>query len=343
MNVIYQSAVTGKCILPPSDLDYRFPKIGLMSYSCCTIQYEPLCEQPTHMKKQNLIIVLLLLIGQQLLHSQGDKHSLKILKDDPNSISDRIFAINGSHAQFSKRESIKAGIGLEMVWGLGSKLQVQSTTMFYYLALRNVQGPDYSFEGGLAYTLSSRSRTGDVKIILSHMESTTETSTQRITTSETKYLVSTGTFLSKTKVRTGLYLKQCGMEVGESMDAPVLKYTGIGVYGGLEFTKQACLFSEVDGNKGVTSGYTRIYIDGMFLPVSKFESAVNADDEPSHIGFRFGFTTYFNPNKRKNPEYGKLTNYQMYPSLFFKSEAGIRGGEGWFFNLGLGFMVHRNK
>jgi hypothetical protein len=275
--------------------------------------------------------------------AQSDTHSLKILKDDPNAVSNHIVAINGSHGHFSKNEGLKAGIGTEVLWGLNSRMQIQNTMMLYYLNIKNAPGIDFNMEGGVAYTVSSRSRTAPVKIILSHTESKSETSTTVTTTSEIKYLVSSATFLSTTRVRTGLMCKQSGMVVGDEALAPVTNYFGVGVYGGLEFTKQACLFSEVDGKNGVTSGYTRFYIDGMFMPVSKYQGAVT--ENPGKLGARFGFATYFNPNKRKNPEFGteKLKNYQVYPSLFFKSEAGIRGGEGWFFNLGLGFMIHRNK
>ncbi len=294
-------------------------------------------------KKQNFILLFVGLLLSGMLMAQGDLHSLKILKDDPNAVSDRIVAINGSHGHFSKNEGLKAGIGTEVLWSLNSRIQVQNTMMLYYLNVKNAPGIDFNVEGGISYGLSSSTGMSEAKIILSYKETKTETSTTVTKTSEVKYLVSSATYLRTTRVRTGLMCKQSGMVISDEALAPVTNYFGFGLYGGLEFTKQACLFSEVDGKNGVTSGYTRYYIDGMFMPVSKFQGATI--ENPGKLGVRIGFATYFNPNKRKNPEFGteKLRNYQVYPSLFFKSEAGIRGGEGWFFNLGLGFMIYRNK
>lgn len=293
--------------------------------------------------KKILFALTLSALTAEVGFAQGDTHTLKILKDDPNAVSNHIVAINGSHGHFSKYEGLKAGLGTEVLWGLNDRMQIQHTFMLYYLSIKNAPGIDFNTEGGIAYTLSSRSKTDEVKIILSYKETKTETRTTVTKTSEVKYLVSSATYLRTTKVRTGMMCKQSGMEVGDEIVNPTTNYFGFGLYGGLEFTKQACLFSEVDGEAGVTSGYTRFYIDGMFMPVSKYQTAVG--ENPGKLGARFGFATYFNPNKRRNPEYstGKLNNYQVYPSLFFKSEAGIRGGEGWFFNLGIGFMVHRNK
>lgn len=295
------------------------------------------------MNKILFSIALLALTGTTVI-AQADTHTLKILKDDPNAVANHIVGIHGSHGHFSKYEGLKAGLGTEVMWGLTSRLQVQHTFILYYLSIKNAQGIDFNTENGIAYTLSSRTKSDEVKIILSYKESKSQAGNIVTKTSEVKYLVSTATYMRTTKVRTGIMCKQSGMEVGDAVVNPTTNYFGFGVYGGLEFTKQACLFSEVDGEAGVTSGYTRYYIDGMFMPVSKYADSF-ITEKPGKLGVRIGFATFFNPNKRKNPDYGtgKLNNYQVYPSLFFKSEAGIRGGEGWFFNLGLGFMVHRNK
>lgn len=290
---------------------------------------------------KNYFAAIVFISATTVATAQGDTHQLKILKDDPHAVSDHLIGINGCHAQFSKNEQLKAGLGTEVLWGTGSNMQVQSSFTLYYLTLRNVDGPDFAFEAGAAYTLGEKSKTGGVKIILSHKEEHYDTPTEHVRTSETKYINSEATYLRKTKVRTGYYMKKAGMDyTDEALSAPAA-YTGIGVYGGIEWSKQACLFSEVDGKKGITSGYTRFYIDGIFLPVSRFDIATAV--KPGKGGFRIGYEAFYNPNKKNNPEYGKLAHYQVYPSLFWKIEAGMRGGEGWFFNMGLGFLVYKNK
>ena len=289
---------------------------------------------------RQIILIALAVFTFTFARAQNDTYRLKTLRDDPNAVSDHLIGINGCHAHFSKREHLKAGIGVDVLWPAGNNLQVQASAMFYYLAIRNTDGPDYSFDGGLALTLGQRSRVGECKVILSHVEEVTRTVNTTTKTTTTKYLVSQATYLSKTKLRTGLYMKQAGMDVADENGGRAT-YFGLGAYGGIEWSKQACLFSEVNEVKGVTSGYSRFYIDGIFLPVSKLEAATA--DKPGKFGFRVGYEAFFNPNKKKNAEYGKLVHYQMYPSLYWKIEAGIRGHEGWFFQMGLGFLVHRNK
>lgn len=268
-------------------------------------------------------------------------YQFKILKDDPNSVSENMVTLNLAHAHFSKREALKAGMGAEVIWGLGNKIQVQTHFMYYYLSINSAGGPNLDFEPGGAFTLSEKTRTKDLKVILNYSESSTTVGNVRTTTKEVNYIPTTGNVLSKTKVRGGLYVKRSGVDVSTTPARALTVNTALGVYGGMEFTKQACLFSEIDGAKGVTSGYTRIYLDGMILPVSKYQSA--AATKPGIFGARFGFATYFNPNKKKNAEYGKLNHYQVYPTIYFKSEVGFRGGEGYFFNLGAGLTVFKNR
>lgn len=290
--------------------------------------------------KTKLILIAGLFFGLNL--NAQKTHQFKILKDDPNAVSENMVSLNLCHAHFSKRELLKAGMGAEVLWGIGNKIQAQAHFMYYYLSINSAGGPNIDFEPGGAYTLGQKNRTKDVKVILNYKESSSTVGNVTTTTKEVNYIPTTGNVLSKTKVRGGIYIKRSGVDISTTPTRSLSVNSAMGVYGGMEFTKQACLISEVDGVKGITSGYTRIYLDGMILPVSKYQTAP-ITMKPGIFGARFGFATYFNPNKKKSTEYGKLVHYQVYPTIFFKSEVGFRGGEGWFFNLGAGLTVFKNR
>ena len=100
-------------------------------------------------------------------------------------------------------------------------------------------------------------------------------------------------------------------------------------------------FTEIDGKKGVTSGLTRVYVDGMLLPVGSYADGQDDGPDPALWGVRAGLGWYLNPSQRNHPEYGRLEFFNMFPTMYVKMEAGLRGDEGWFFNMGAGLMVLR--
>jgi hypothetical protein len=268
------------------------------------------------------------------------RHDFKVLKDDPESIAGNIISLNAAHAHFSKREGLKAGIGTEVLWNLTNKIQLQGNLMLYYLSIHNAGGMNYDLEPGVAYKIGQGSKTKVTKVVLSYSERSSTVGEVKTTTKEMEFIPYSSTYQTQLKTRGGLFIKRSGMNISDDkIYNNIQRYTGMGVYGGLEFTSQTCLFSEVDGKKGVTSSFTRYYIDGFLLPVSNFSPSTT--EKPGMLGARFGFATYLNPVKKKHPEFGKLVHYQVWPTLFFKTEVGVRSGEGLFFNLGAGLMLFR--
>lgn len=270
--------------------------------------------------------------------TSGNNVQFQVVKDDPNLIADKIVGLNGAVGHFSGAEGLKAGVGAHVLWGLMPKLQIQGDFLWYYLGIKDAGGFNYDLEGGAAFTLMGSTKTEEVKVILKFSEEKTATTK---TTSAT-FVPSQATALTQYKVRGGVFSKRSGAVVDDKPDTDPTVFMSHGVYAGGEWVKQICLFTDINGKKGVTSGLTRIWADVMVLPATSFEEQGSADD-PGIFGWRAGFAGYLNPNKRNHPEYGKLDMRNMWPTLFSKIEAGQRGGEGWFFQMGVGLLLFRNQ
>lgn len=283
-----------------------------------------------------LALALATVAGAQT--TTGETHQFQILKDDPKAIADKFVSLNGATGHFSGAEGIKAGAGVNVVWGLMDRIQLQGDFIWYYLSVYSAGGFNYDLEGGAAYTLMEKTKTDEIKVILKFSESTSG----NVRTQSATFIPSQGTHLTGYKARAGVYSKRSGLKVDDKPDTDPTSFTAHGVYAGLEMSKQAALFTEVDGKKGVTSGFTRFYADVMILPAIGYDEQGSADD-PAMFGFRGGMAAYLNPNARNHSEYGRLEFFQVWPTLFAKIEAGLRGGEGYFFHMGVGLTLWRNK
>jgi hypothetical protein len=183
-------------------------------------------------------------------------------------------------------------------------------------------------------------------VVLKYSERSYDTPTQHVKESSASWLEAKATFLSKTKLRGGAYVYKTAYENEKKFSYGKLPYTMAGVYAGIEFSKQAALISEVDGQRGITSGLTRIYVDALILPLRAFggdsTGAIRQDIGGGIFGGRFGFHTYFNPNKSKHAS-PKMHAYQVWPTLFWKIEAGYRPAEKLFFTMGMGVLLWKNR
>lgn len=158
----------------------------------------------------------------------------------------------------------------------------------------------------------------------------------------TTFIPSPATTLTQYKVRAGVFSKRSGAVPDPGPTTEETVFMAHGVYAGGEWSKQIAHFSNGNGKAGVTSGLTRVYVDAMLLPATSFEEQGTADD-PGIFGWRAGLGIYLNPKRRNHPEYGKLDMRNVWPTLFSKIEAGQRGSEGWFFQMGLGLLLFRNQ
>jgi hypothetical protein len=298
------------------------------------------------MKKLSMLLVCLLCAAYALAQvSDGETHEFRKIQDDPYYVSDKLIALElCGPLTFSSHGSLTLGVGANGLWGLNNKMEVQGNFNFNFVQFNG--GPGILLEGGPALTLSEKSKEDEVKVVLKYSERSYDTPTHHVKESSATWLESTATYLSKFKVRGGPYLYKTTYENEKKFNYGPLPYTMLGVYGGLEFSKQGALISEVDGVRGITSGLTRVYVDGFVLPVRSFgaDSTHTIRDSIGGgiFGGRLGFQAYFNPNKSKRAE-PRMVAYQVWPTLFFKSEVGYRPAEGVFFSLGAGLIIWKNR
>ena len=266
------------------------------------------------------------------------------LLDDPNYVSDKIVSMTAV-ANFGKNTDISVGLGIDAIWGITDRLSTFGSVAYSPINFSDFSSHDWDLGG--SFTFGKQTKTKEVKIVLkwsdtgstssrynSNTGGTTETTTR--STSAT-YLVSEAEYLRKYKVRGGLYGHKSAFEVDSWSSSQPLFMTG--VFGGFEFSTQAAVISSVDGTKGVTSGLTRVYADVLLAPIHR----INKVGQGFGIGAKGGFCIYMLPSKTKRAKIEELVPYQVYNSMFFRAEIGVRPSQGWMFMMGTGIMIYRNK
>jgi hypothetical protein len=276
--------------------------------------------------------------AQTTTTTTSETYQFRILKDDPTAIADKVISLNGATGHFSSAEGLKAGAGVNVLWGLTDKIALQGDLILYYLSINNAGGLNYDLDAAATYPLKSSTQQKEARVVLKFSEST---SGNTRTTSAT-FIPTQGTYLTRYQARGGVFSKRSGVKVDDKPTTEETSFMAHGVFAGLERVEQMCLFTEVDGKNGVTSGLSRIYADLFVLPATSFDEQGTADD-PGILGGRLGLAMYLNPNKRNHPEYGRLEFRNAWPTLYAKTEVGLRGGEGWFFQMQAGLSLWRNK
>lgn len=303
------------------------------------------------MKTKLMMLLVLACVFASTTWSQtvtNETYEYREIKDDPYHVADKIISMEFcGPVTFSTRAELSMGVGLNVQWALNNKLEALGT--FDFLPIQINGGIGYGLEFGPALTFGERSKEKEARVVLKWSDRSYETATTRVRETSATWLDVTATYLTKFKLRGGAYVYKTTYEnEKEFNNYGKLPYTMVGAYGGIELSKQAALISEVDGQKGITSGLTRLYVDAFILPLRSFGKTdvggtIRSTIGGGFLGGRFGFQTIFNPNKSKKSAEGRLADYQVYSKIFFKSEVGYRPAEGLFFSLGAGFVIWKNR
>jgi hypothetical protein len=301
------------------------------------------------MKRIWIVVFAFALVGSAMSQTSTDNtYTYREILDDPYHVADKMISVEFcGPVTFSKNASISMGVAVNGLWAINNKLQIQSN--FDFMPIRFKGGIGIGLEGGGAFTLSEKTKEKEARVVLKWSDRSYDTPTHHVRETSATWLNATATYLSQFKARGGAYLyKTTYRNEKEHMALGPLPYTMAGVYAGIELNKQAALVSEVDGQPGITSGLTRIYVDALLLPLRSFGATdvggtIRSTIGGGILGGRFGFQATFNPNKSKKSKLGRLNDYQVYPKFFFKTEVGYRPAEGTFFTLGGGFVVWKNR
>jgi hypothetical protein len=264
----------------------------------------------------------------------GETYQFKKLVDDPTFVSDKIVSL-AAVGNFSKNAALSVGFSADVIWGLIPKVDLFGGINYAPINFTDFASHDIDLGG--SFTFATSTKTKETKIVLKWSDSQS-TSAQGVTTRSTSatYLTTDALYLRKYKLRGGYYSHRSAMEISVFEDAP---FYMTGIFAGFEFSTQAAVYSQVDDEKGVTSGLTRIYADAFLAPMQR----INKVDQGVGVGAKVGFYIYMLPNKAHNAKPERLAPYQAYNSMFFKSELGFRPTEGLFFMMGTGLMIFRNK
>lgn len=268
--------------------------------------------------------------------SAQENHLFKIITDDPNYVSDKLVSLY-LPTSFGKQSSMSVGIGADAIWNIQNKIEAQGSFEASLFSLAG--GVTISSELGGAYSLFSKTKIKDAKVVISWSDSRGQTANYTYENKSVKWIDSKATYLTKTKLRGGLIMHKATY----SNKVNAIEYNGpfsiYGVYGGFEISQQAALITEIDGKRGVTSGLTRYYADAFILPITRKDAASNGFG----LGGRVGMWTIFNPNKGKRAKPQELRHYQAYQTMFFKIECGYRPIEKLYFSFGFGINFFKNR
>lgn len=284
------------------------------------------------MKNLLLLFVFVFGLGQVSL---AQNYQFKKIQDDPDFVADKIIGVSCvGPLTYAKNTSMTLGAGLDGIWSFNPLLQAHGTLNLSPIVLDG-KGWGSFVELGGAMKLFSYKKQKDVKVVLSYSESTQRGLYTETRTTTVKYIESEATFKQTFKLRAGTHLYRTFY----TDTTFAMRYKARGIYGGLEFETKAALVSSVDGDAGITSGLTRVYVDALMLPSVRIDTTGVGPG----IGWRAGFISYLNPNRSKKSSFGKLYDYQMWPKLYFKVEGGVRPKEGWFATIGAGFILYKNR
>lgn len=279
--------------------------------------------------------IIMMFLLPTVLYTQ-ETVNFKVINDDPNYVSDKLvnayFSFN-----YGKNSSISIGFGADGMWRIKEGIDIIGDLSYSPALLVPFSG--LHTELGGAYHLSKKSKIKDTKVVTKWSDSRSQVGNTIYEKKSVSWVDSKATYLSLTKVRGGLYIHKSGYSTKVNGLDVEGNFGMTGIFLGFEKSSQAALISQIDNVKGVTSGLTRIYLDGLVIPLTKVDGTGNGFG----VGGRIGFWTIFNPNKAKKASPEKLVHYQAYQTMFFKAELGYRPFDKYYFSMSCGINVFKNR
>lgn len=213
--------------------------------------------KPETMKK-----ILLMLMMPTVFYAQ-ETVNFKVISDDPNYVSDKLvnayFSFN-----YGKNSSISIGLGADGMWRVKDNIDVIGDISYSPGLLIPFSG--FHTELGGAYHLAQKTKTKDTKVVTKWSDSRSQVGNTIYENKSVSWVDSKATYLSITKVRGGLYTHKSAYSIKNNGLDVEGNFGMTGLFLGFEKSSQAALISQIDNVKGVTSGLTRIYVDGLVMP-----------------------------------------------------------------------------
>lgn len=266
------------------------------------------------------------------------------IEDNPDLVADRIVTLSMT-GQYGKNTETTVGIEANALIKLQDKVSVFGNFTYGFVNFSNFAS--YDLEAGALLKFRTKEKVKKVKVVMSwsdNMSTTNKYNSNDGKTYETttrnrseSFIEDKAIYRKELNLRAGAFSQRSAQEsVTFGANFPLYQ---LGVFGGIEHSSKAAVISTINGEKGITSGLTRLYADALITPVDKSNKVSNGFG----IGGRAGFCIYMLPSKSIKAKPESMDARQAYSLFFFKSEIGVRPTQGWFFMLGTGIMLYKNR
>ena len=275
------------------------------------------------------LLIFILLIT---LSMKSQSVNYKIIKDDPDAISEKYITIDvlGSDSGFDFKDG-GIFIGANGFWKLTEKIKAEAVLR---LNVYNMAGSGLGMhtEAGVFYSLKTKYTKTEVPVLFSSTTASGKDLGKKgidygKTYDVTKTFNVKGTFKSEYGTRGGLYQKTSPFTIEDNSNGDKeTNYNLFGAYLGLQKIKQA--FVETDVNRDAYYGQarTRMYIDLLLLPVKSIgEPSFDASKEAG-LGYRAGFQwqkTPMGPHKWIRPVYTVEIGNRPFSGWYLMGSLGI--------------------
>lgn len=271
------------------------------------------------------------------------QESYRQILSDPTEVQTGYLALHyfGVDAGFDNTSGASIfSIGGETLYPITEKIKAEGLFLYSLFSLEKKSFP-FLFNGGIEYTLSSKTKNTTVPVLLAFSYERDYSKGEDVNTYTTVKLP--GDITSELNVRGGLYLRNSAFEYEENFTFYDL--TNIfhkGVYAGVGYTRK--LFMHVQDSDDYTFAYARNFrpfVDIMILPTSVDVSAGGATQTIEEtLGWRAGMTWQLKPITQKQNFDRKIG---FFGNLLYRLEFGQRPLEGFYITTSLGWTIKKFK
>lgn len=295
------------------------------------------------MRKYTLLLGTILLISNA--YSQETIQYAK-LEDNPELVADRIITAS-MYGQYGQNTETTVGVNATALFKIQNRLSLIGSTNLGFVNFSDFMS--YELEAGTLFRFRTKDKVKDIKVVMEWSDNTStairyntnDGKTYETTTRSRseKFVPEKAITRKEMSLRGGLFINKMAFKPSDAIGSGNTPMFQSGVFGGIEHSSKAAVITSINGAKGITSGLTRLYADALITPIDRNNGVKNGFG----IGGRGGFAIYMLPSKSVNAKPENMDARQTYSMFFFNSEIGYRPTQGFFFMMGFGVMVFKNR
>ena len=231
-------------------------------------------------------------------------------------------------------------LGAETLYPVTDKLRAEGVFLYSLFSMEK-SGPAFLFNGGVEYSLSTKTKKKTVPVLLAF--SNKKDYTKGVETSTYTTVKLPGDITNELNARGGLYLKSSAFEYeNNGVFFDITNIFHAGVYAGIGLTRK--LYMHVQDSDGYTFAYARQlrpFFDLLIMPTSvDVKSGGARTTVEENMGWRAGVTWQMNPITEKENFNNKIG---FFGNLLYRIEVGQRPLEGVFVTTSIGWAIKKFK